>query len=231
MNNLSEQSPEFLAAGCSQKQADNRHEPFCFELFRRAIGYRDEHCWSILYTEYYRLVGQWAAQFVRRSAPLLETPPEELIADAFTSFWRAYTAEKLQNAEGLPAVLSYLKSCVTTAVLQAKRKQDRRIKSVDWEQEIHGDGLSTDQDANRPETQMIAQMTRDTLWQLVKETCTDEKEEILARLSFVADLTPSAILERHPELFIDVKEIYTLRRNLKNRLARNKGLQALWGNQ
>jgi hypothetical protein len=52
---------------------------------------------------------------------------------------------------------------------------------------------------------------------------------VLARLSFISDLKPSEILERHPDLFTDVAEIYTMRRNLKNRLWRDKELQELWG--
>lgn len=233
MSDLENQTPEMLAAGCRNRQVDNSHEPNCFELFRRAILHRDEHCWSMLYSQYYRLVAQWITAFTKSSAPLLETPAEELIADAFTAFWRAFTNEKLQRAHGLSAVLGYLKTCATTAVLQAKRKEERRLKHVEWDQALvdyQTAGRQGEQPSeNQLEARMIEQATQATLWQLVNQSCHDQREQVLARLSFVADLKPSAILERHPELFTSVEEIYTLRRNLKNRLWRDKDLQELWG--
>lgn len=229
---LEEQTPESLADGCRKRRADNSHEPYCFELFRRAILHRDEYCWSILYAQYHRLVAQWIASFAKRSAPLLETAADEVITDAFTAFWRAFTADKLAQAEGLSAVLSYLKSCASTAVLQAKRKEERRIKPVEWDQTLvdHKTVYSSDQPRqNQPEATMVEQVTQAELWEAVQRCCHNQQELILARLSFVADLKPSAILELHPELFTSVDEIYTMRRNLKNRLWRDKALQALWG--
>ncbi|MCB0063707.1 MAG: hypothetical protein KDE19_16405 [Caldilineaceae bacterium] len=229
---LHEQTPEMLADGCRKRRADNSHEPYCFELFRRAILHRDEDCWSMLYAQYHRLVAQWTVTFAKQSAPLLETPADELITDAFTAFWRAFTSDKLAQAEGLSAVLSYLKRCASTAVLQAKRKEERRIKPIDWDQGVVDQQAAYHHDPsrqNRPEAQMLEQVTQTELWQAVQSCCHNQQEEVLARLSFVADLKPSAILDLHPELFTSVAEIYTMRRNLKNRLWRDKTLQELWG--
>ncbi|MEZ4558707.1 MAG: hypothetical protein R2854_20130 [Caldilineaceae bacterium] len=41
---------------------------------------------------------------------------------AFAAFWRGYTTEKLDKADGLGSVLRYLKSCVLTEVLAAQAK-------------------------------------------------------------------------------------------------------------
>ena len=205
MTAFKEMTPGELAAGCRQVKTDASHEPYCFELFRRAILQKSEHCWSALYAQYSKL------------------------ADAFTAFWRAFTAEKLGQAERLAQVLSYLRACTTTAVLQAKRREDRRIKQAAWDQDAL-DATPDPQPTNsRPEQLLMTTMWQEKLWQIVNRCCHDERERVLARLSFISDLKPSEILERHPDLFVDVAEIYTMRRNLKNRLWRDKELQELWG--
>jgi len=229
MTVLKELTPGELAAGCRQVKTDAAHEPYCFELFRRAIVQKSEQCWAALYAQYGKLVVNWIGHFVKQHAPLLETPTEDLVADTFTAFWRAFTPDKLTNAERLAHVLSYLRSCAATAVLQAKRREERRIKQAAWDQEAL-DATPDPQPTNsRPEHVLMTTMWQEKLWQIVNRCCHDERERVLARLSFVSDLRPSEILERHPDLFADVAEIYTMRRNLKNRLWRDKELQELWG--
>ena len=222
-------TPGQLAEGCRQVKSDNTHEPYCFELFRRAITEKSEQCWSALYEQYSRLVVHWIGHFSKQSAPQLTTPTEDLVADAFTAFWRAFTPEKLANAARLAQVLSYLKSCSATAVLQAKRREERKIKQAAWDQTTVEHAQDPQQRSHRPEQILVATMWQEKLWQIVNRCCHDERERVLARLSFVSDLKPSEILERHPDLFIDVAEVYTMRRNLKNRLWRDKELQELWG--
>lgn len=229
MTALPNMTPGQLADGCRQAKPDQTHEVYCFELFRRAIQEKSEQCWSVLYAQYSKLVVHWIGHFSKSSAPLLETPSEDLVTDTFTAFWRAFTPEKLSKAERLANVLSYLKSCAATAVLQAKRREDRKVKQAEWNQELIDSEGTTHQVDSRPDQILLESMWQETLWQVVNRCCNDERERILARLSFVSDLRPSEILDRHPDLFSDVAEIYTMRRNLKNRLWRDKALQALWG--
>ena len=46
--------------------------------------------------------------------------------------------------------------------------------------------------------------------------------------SFAYDLPPRAILARHPTLFADVDAIYTIKRNLIERLKRNPDMRRLY---
>lgn len=222
-------TPAQLADGCRQTKPDNSHEPYCFELFRRAIVEKSEQCWSALYGQYSPLVASWIGQFIARSAPLLETPIEELVTTAITAFWRAFTAEKLTKAQRLADVLSYLKSCCVTTVLQAKRSAESEVKADPWNADLVDNTLVDQEIGRRPEQMLMEKMWQEKLWQLVDRCCHDERERVLARLSFVSDLKPSEILERHPDLFASIAEIYAMRRNLKNRLERDKELQELWG--
>ena len=71
---------------------------------------------------------------------------------------------------------------------------------------------------------MIRGMDANALWQIVDETCHDEREQLVARLSFVANLKPRRIIERYPQLFDSEDSLYKLRKNLLKRLRRNPQL-------
>jgi DNA-directed RNA polymerase specialized sigma24 family protein len=216
-----------LVTGCQHTRPDNTHEPFCFELFRRAIAHQSDQCWAALYGQYQKLVGHWLLEFSKSSQPPGNQMLEELVASTFAAFWRAFTAEKLQQAEGLGSILTYLKSCAATAVLQIRRKAARTVSTVAWEQlELETHSIPSSR-ASNPEQQVLTTVHAQHLWAIVDSVCSDERERILARLSFVSDLKPVAILELHPQLFSGVEEIYTIRRNLKNRLLRNEALRQM----
>jgi hypothetical protein len=221
--------PEQLIEGCQKSRPDNAHEPFCFELFRRAIVDKSEQCWSAIYQQYKNLVYGWILQFAKTNAPIGDASSEEMVLDAFTAFWRAFTPEKLNNADRLASILAYLKSCAVTAVLQARRKAENILLETAWDDEIiESDAVAT-QTRTGAESLVLHQLSADRLWTIVDHCCNDEKDRIVARLSLVANLKPRLILEQHPDLFANVAEIYALSRNLKNRLGRDEALRELWG--
>ena len=226
---LSNLDPSQLLARCRNTQPDNSHERFCFELFRGAIIRQNQHCWALIYEQYQKLVFRWALDVLQSSGLAEKQPdtlPETFVVEAFATFWRAYTVAKLESADGIASVLSYLKSCVVTTVLQARRQAQRRLVQAEWD-ESAVDPQATADALTEPEKQLLHENYAAQLWQLVDANCHDEAERIVARLSFVADLKPHAILARHPDLFSDVAQIYTMRRNLKNRLSRNEALRLL----
>ena len=222
-------TPLQLLARCHASQPDNSHEPFCFELFRRAIIEKSEQCWSAIFQQYQKLLYRWTLDFAKSNISLEESVVEELVLDAFTAFWRAYTAEKLNNAHGLASVLSYLKSCTATSVLQLQRKADKNALQIAWNETVVDAQTATSNKGTAPDRLIFEQISAEQLWALVDSCCYDEKERIIARLSFVSDLKPNLILEHHPDLFVNVAEIYTIRRNLKNRLGRNELLRVISG--
>jgi hypothetical protein len=154
-----------------------------------------------------------------------------MVLDAFTAFWRAFRPEQLQKASGLGSVLSYLKSCVATTVLQVKRKLENKQIMATWEEIDVDSRLAAAGHLPTVEQAAVQNMDAERLWSAVDSCCLDEKDRIIARLSLVADLKPRSILEHYPHLFSDVTEIYTIRRNLKNRLERNETLRAWWGEE
>jgi len=202
-----------LAARCQNKRPDGSHEPFCLELFRRAILENCSLCWHYVYCQYYALVRYWVS---RRSPP---DPDEidDLTQEAFTAFWRSYTSDKLARARGLGDVLSYLKSCAGSAVAQARRKAERAILEAEWDEWV----VDSDASAYSAEAAAMQRMSAQELWEAVEACCNGERERVLVRLMFREGMKPRHIPEQFPDLFPDVSDVYRVGRNLLERLRRH----------
>lgn len=219
-----------LADGCADTRVDGAHEGYCLELFRRAIVEHSAESWSAIYTQYRKLVIRWTLESLQTGREVEQGLLDELVLGAFTSFWQGFTAGKLERAEGLASVLKYLKACVFTTVLQFRRRASTR-QAQSEEPLADGEvvaGMILRSPANVEREVLHAQQAQ-RLWEIVDQHCLDERERLLARLSFVADLTPNRIMALHPELFASVEEIYSLRRNLRNRLMQNPQLRRMQG--
>jgi RNA polymerase sigma factor (sigma-70 family) len=218
-----EMAPPKLAARCQNSQPDASHEPFCFELFHRAIVEGCSLSWHYLHNQYYRLVRYWVCQ--RTSAD--PNTVEDLTQDAFGAFWRFYTREKLAEADELGSVLSYLKSCAASAVAQAHRKANRQVPTALWDPQVVDDQVST----QSTEKLALRELRAEQVWEAVVSCCKNEKERIVARSTFVAGLKPRHIAERFPGAFPDVNEVYRVKRNLLARLRRDPFLQRIRKNE
>lgn len=220
---MHEISPSQLAARCRNIQPDDSHEPFCFELFRRAIAEGSSPCWHYLHHQYYSLVRYWV---YRRGPPDPDTT-DDLTQDALTAFWRSYTPDKLARARGLGDVLAYLKSCAASAVAQAHREARRRVFEAEWDERVVDACVST----RSAEASALRQMHAQQLWAIVEARCNDEHERVVACLVFQFDLKPGDIVERFPDLFPDVSDVYRVKRNLLARLRRDATLISMRENR
>ena len=215
----SEIPPSSLAVRCENTQPDNSHEPFCFELFRRAIVDRSSLCWHYLHNQYYRLVRYW----VSSHAPPDPDTVDDLTQEAFTAFWRFYTADKLARARGLGDVLAYLKTCAASAVIQLHRKIDRAVVEMEWDEQMVDAHIA----ARSVEKSAFQDLNTRRLWAVIVSCCHDDRDRLLARLLLLDDLKPRQIVDQHPEVFPDVSEVYRIKRNLFDRLRRNPILRAM----
>jgi DNA-directed RNA polymerase specialized sigma24 family protein len=220
---MHEISPSQLAARCQNIQPDDSHEPFCFELFRRAIAEGSSLCWRYLHNQYYSLARYW----VSRRAPPDPDTIDDLTQDALGAFWRSYTPDKLARARGLGDVLAYLKSCAASAVAQARRKAKRNVVEAEWDERVVESCVST----RSAEALALRQMTSQHLWAIVEARCNDERERIVACLAFQFDLKPGDIVERLPDLFPNVSVVYRVKRNLLARLRRDATLISMRENR
>ncbi len=204
-----------LMVRCQKREKDDTHEPFCFELFHRAIVNGDNASWSIIYQQYFPLVRSW----VRQKLPYDDREVEDVVQNVFLAFTRYYTAEKFYKARHLGSVLKFLKSCVATESLQLIRYRDRR----------NGDQpLSIKPSV--PSQQNVSQevgtkIEREAVWRCVEEVCNDEKDRIIAKDMFTFGLKPAEIYERYSKLFDSSTEVSKVKRNLLKRLERSDCMQ------
>lgn len=222
MNNRNKLNVLELLTGCQRRKADGSHEPFCFELFRRAIVERDDASWTAVYKHYYGYVRGW----VRKATVPDDDDVDDLVQDALISFWNTYKQEQFSKAKTVGHVLGYLKSCAKTAVLQRARTKSRRAQTV---------GMSEEIEAVLPHVENVEKwvsstLQQDEIWTLVDETCKSDQDRAIMDGIFKRGATPADIFALYPDLFADVDEVYKVKRNMWNRLRRNTNLQAMCEN-
>lgn len=215
-----------LSEKCQDKKEDKSHEPYCFELFVRAIVNADNQAWSAVYGQYQKLMRSWVIKAGCPDGGIGGLQIDDFVINAFVAFWKAFDAEKIKAATGLPSVLAYMKACAVTAVGQAHRKSEKSIKTIAWE-DLHI--ANAEQRQHDTSDHILLEIDAVLVWREIEKCCTDESDMLIARLGIASNLKPKKILELHPGRFKNVKEIYDRRRNLRDRLQRNETIRQLLG--
>jgi hypothetical protein len=200
-----------------QLQGNQNADHEGFQLFRRAIEERDEQAWAEATTHFRpQMIGWVSCSSV--SAPIRECYSD--IADnAFARAWVALASKSFARFPTLAALLGYLRTCVTSAVIDCARA------------DLHFDRMSqvvVVDDVVAPEQIMIDQLDRDELWRLASSAAQTVQERCILVASYLYNLPPLAILERYPHLFANVGEVYATKRNLLCRLRRYPEIQQLY---
>ncbi len=231
MSELAELLPAQLLENCRNRTKDDGHERYCFEIFYRAVCDSSQGCWSILYEQYLRMVYQWVLKYAKNSRMIGETAVDEMVQEAFTAFWQAYRCEHLKLApNGLASILNFLESCAWSSVQHALRRLRTQRHQNEVELSEQGiESLPVAKSSEIPERALIETTMTQQFWSTVDSCCIDERERAIVHLRFVNDWKPSEIIQRRPDLAADVKEIYLILRNIKDRVARNPGFQGLQG--
>jgi DNA-directed RNA polymerase specialized sigma24 family protein len=186
-----------------------------YELFRRAILYRDADAWAAIHARYHPLLASWA---YRGAHAYTDEWPADIADHALARAWAALTPERFAEFPTLARLLGYLRTCVKTTAIDSARAQaasERAWKKVDADE------------PNTPEQIVLGNLDRDTLWQTVIAAANTLSERVTLIESCVYNLPPRDIQARHPELFPDIGSVYTTKRNLFNRLQRNHDLLRL----
>lgn len=63
-------------------------------------------------------------------------------------------------------------------------------------------------------------LERDELWRTLNKLLQNEQDQVVLLESFVYNLAPQQILQRHADCFDDVSAIYRTKRHLLERIAR-----------
>jgi DNA-directed RNA polymerase specialized sigma24 family protein len=194
-----------------------RHEEYdsryAYELFRRALVDQDQLAWNQLFLQYSPLVDHWIRR-VGVFAVSGETS-ESFVCAAFTRFWRAIPPQRFPSFRTLAALLNYLRSCATCVVIDSARAQS------------HADLLSEDQiNWNRQrlahaDEEATERVSRSEFWRMIDGLLQNDAERTVVYCSFVLGMKPGDIFERYGDLFSDIAQVYTCKRNVLNRLRRN----------
>lgn len=214
----SEETTKFLKQNVS-------NDRYCLELFRRAITKRDDDAWACIYQQYAPLVLTWVNQH-QSAVPLLGqdgSPP--LVNAAFAKFSQALTPVKMDNFDSLAAVLKYLKMCVHSVVADEVRvRQSRQYEEA---LELMEHEPATDD----PADDVVANISAQGLWEVIQEELNSEDERILIYLAYIHGMKPSEISSQHRRLFPTVDDVYRIKRNVLERLRRNRRLQTMFKHQ
>jgi RNA polymerase sigma factor (sigma-70 family) len=211
----SEETNKFLKQSAS-------NDRFCLELFRRAIVKRDDDAWACIYQQYAPLVLTWVTQH-QSAAPLLgQDGSGPLVNAAFAKFSQALTAAKMGNFDTLAAILKYLKMCVHSVVADEVRARQSR----QYEETL--DALEHEPASDDPAEDVVSSISAQGLWQVIQEELNGEDERILIYLAYVQGMKPSEISSQHRKHFPTVDDVYRIKRNVLERLRRNRRLQLIF---
>ncbi len=204
-------SVEELARRCAEEtdKFNHRHsnDPrFCFELLRRALAEDQPEAFTYVYQTYERQVIGWVYSH-SRFAQTGESA-EFFAYAAMRKFYFALRGEKFNRFPDLPRVLTYLKSCVHTEVMQYLR--DHQSSSL----------TLTAADEVEQLSDLNTQVFITEIWARIQALLPDERDRQLARCAFFQDLKPRQIVTAFPLLWSNERDVtlalYRIRRVLRN---------------
>lgn len=213
-HHCSEETTKFLKQSAS-------NDRYCLELFRRAIVRRDDAAWQHIYQQYAPLVLTWVTQHQSAASFLGQEGGSALVNAAFAKFSQALTPIKIDNFDSLASVLKYLKMCVHSVVADEVRSRQAR----QYEETL--DAIEHEPSGSDPAEDVIAQLSAQRLWIVIQEELNGEEERVLLYLAYVQGMKPSEICERQRHLFPTVDDVYRIKRNVLERLRRNRRLRRL----
>jgi DNA-directed RNA polymerase specialized sigma24 family protein len=187
-----------------------------YELFRRAIVHRDEDAWSAINARYRPLLIFWASRCSARAS--CGELAHDIADQALARAWAALTPERFAKFPSLARLLSYLRTCVVTTAIDSARAQASNERIA---QRLHSGATAT------PEQIVLTSLDREALWCTVMALAATRAERVALVESLIYGLPPRAIWARHPQLFSDVAIVYSIKRNLFDRLQHNHDLLQL----
>ncbi|GAC1390326.1 MAG: hypothetical protein NVS4B11_05020 [Ktedonobacteraceae bacterium] len=205
-----------LAQRCEQEMYRFRRKEltddrYCLEVFYRAIHRDDQDAWALLYKLYTDTVCVWFRRHNSKDTASRYMKEEDYVDKTFERFWQAVRKSK-PTFESLAGALSYLKLCLTSSIMDELRNHTRTNLTA-----LPEYGYPDD-----PKFEVEDLYHEGELWEVLKSVLPSAKEQRLAYLLFYCNLKPREIIHNCPGEFADEQEIYSLRRNVWERIIRNR---------
>lgn len=196
-------------------------ERYCLEIFRRALMDDNNDAWIALQEQFRGYLLFWFRRSKLRMKALQVDSEQNYVSDTFDHLWgwgkRQRTgAATLEDSTyqieftSLRSALTFLKKCLHNLILDRLRADERR-RIVPLPE--------NDPPTSFPHDERLQQQE---FWRAVNTVLTNERERRIIQLLFEQGLKPRQILERCPDEFNNIKEIYRLTRNAMDRLKSHK---------
>lgn len=185
-------------------QRESYNDQCCLEIFRRAMLQEDSDAWAVLMERFHGIVLNWVRRHPQREAARGIDSEENYVALTFARFWMVTVRNKNLEFNALAGALVFLRACVNSVIIDTLRGQKELPIPENYER------VAPEPDENYQ------------LWEVIKGFIPNEREQRLAYYLYYCGLKPRQIVERCPQEFSDVHEIFRLTRNIIDRLRRNK---------
>lgn len=195
--------------------------PAEIELLLEALTVRDELSWERAWAVWAPRVARW----VHRHPQFHRTGEESqiFVSRALEKLWRSVDQEKLARFEAPVQVLQYLKMCVNSSIVESLRRPMASSDLIYLDEEEQS---SLPDPGPHVEGSVLTKLERNELWRIVAEHARTEQERVLVEAALVRGLPPRTIAQRYSGLFVDVQDVYRLKRNLLERLGRDARLRS-----
>lgn len=197
-------------------------DAYAFELFRRAIVLRDEHAWTALYELYRAVVDTW---ILRRDAAVSSDDLAWLENEVFAKFARSIDPERLVHFHSVSALLAYLKCCANSVAADYRRSCQARQREETLE------SLEDEPAPDDPAGAVVEQLAAQEIWRVIAREARAPEERLILVLICAQGVSPRELHQRYPTLFPHVEDVYRVKRNVLERLRRNRQLLALRSSQ
>ena len=185
----------------------------CYELFRRCFQNRDQIAWHQILILFEQQVTRWV-----RSHRLFNGSGEEasyFVNRAFEKIWFAISPLRFEKFDNIKKILSYLKMCVGSAIVDHYRKEERSRLGIEKLKEQ----VATE------ETYQEMNLAEGELWHFITKLMKNKNECVVLYASFMLGLKPKEILVEYSEKFGNINEIYQIKENILSRLRRSQELR------
>jgi DNA-directed RNA polymerase specialized sigma24 family protein len=193
-----------------------------FELFRRAILSQDEQAWSGIYGLYNAVVCSW---ILCRLPTVQREDLDALVNEAFVKFSRSIGPARLKGFSSVGALLAYLKCCAGSVLADHRRSQQARQRE-DQLESVTQEPLLDDVAES-----VVDRLAAQELWCIIAREAPTQEERLILLMVCAQGMSPRALQQCYPAIFPTVEVIYHIKRNVLERLRRNKELLQLLGRQ
>lgn len=180
----------------------------CRELFRLAIVEQSQRAWKAVYEEYHAQMLRWASGN--------QAAADDIVQRAWEKFFNSVTPKRFPDFVRVGALLSFLKSCVKSVLIDRARMREREQTTLkawkDLEELAQQEGPS-------PPSQIIDEIVHQQFAEDVYSRLRDDEERLVIFMSFELDLKPREIAERYADRFPTAKRVSRIKERVIRRLA------------